>query len=76
MANANEIELNRLNKLIADLQWNIFQGGGFQAATTSILVQSLGEAERRLARAEHAEIITREEEGRKQQQQTKEKKGQ
>ena len=68
MANANEIELNRLNKLIADLQWNIFQGGGFQAATTSILVQSLGEAERRLARAEHAEIITREEEGRKQQQ--------
>ena len=67
MSNTNEIELNRLNKLIADLQWNIFQGGGFQAATTSILVQSLGDAERRLARAERAEIITREEEGRKQQ---------
>lgn len=68
MSNANELELKRLNKLIADLQWKIFQGGGFQAATTSILVQSLGDAERNLAGAEHAEITERKLEEHKQQQ--------
>lgn len=47
MGEGNAIELRRLDKLISDLQWLIFNGGGCQAATTSMLVKALADAQAR-----------------------------
>lgn len=49
MIEANEIELAKLDKLISELQWQIFNAGGSQAASTSMLVKRLTEAQGRSA---------------------------
>lgn len=49
MSDANEIELAKLDKLISDLQWQIFNAGGSEAASTSMLVKRLTEAQNRSA---------------------------
>ena len=49
MVEVNEIELAKLDKLISELQWQIFNAGGSQAASTSMLVKRLTEAQSRSA---------------------------
>lgn len=49
MSEANEIALAKLDKLISDLQWQIFNAGGSEAASTSMLVKRLTEAQNRSA---------------------------
>lgn len=55
MSEANEIELAKLDKLISELQWQIFNAGGSQAASTSMLVKRLIEAQNRSASVHHEE---------------------
>lgn len=55
MVEANEAELARLDKLISELQWQIFNAGGFQAASTSMLVKRLSEVQSRSTWAHHDE---------------------
>lgn len=49
MTEVNEVELAKLDKLISELQWQIFHAGGINAASTSMLVKRLTEAQRRSA---------------------------
>jgi hypothetical protein len=49
MREANEIELAKLDKLISELQWQIFNDGGSPAAITSMLVKRLTDAQNRSA---------------------------
>lgn len=55
MSETNKIELHRLNKLISDLQMSIFLGGGVSAATTSMLVKALADAQGQLVGVERSE---------------------
>ncbi|MBL9144926.1 MAG: hypothetical protein JNM99_14695 [Verrucomicrobiaceae bacterium] len=55
MSETNKIELHRLSKLISDLQMSIFLGGGVSAATTSMLVKALADAQGQLVGVERSE---------------------
>lgn len=68
MVERNEIELARLDCLIGELQWKIFQGGGFQAATTSMLVKQLVEAQQNSASVHQEEQREKEKKDRAEQQ--------
>ncbi len=71
MKGLNEGELVRLHKLISELQWHIFQrGDGVNAVTTSMLVNSLVEAQGQTASVER-ELKSEDEENHRKEQQEK-----
>ncbi len=68
MTEMNEIELAKLDKLISELQWQIFHAGGIDAASTSMLVKRLTEAQSRSAAVHQEDQREREKKERTEQQ--------